>query len=385
MKTFTAYTNEIDDVQTAVSEVMEQLDLNQLEKNSIGLLSCYADFIESGVVKALCEQLPFDVVGASTMQNAVPGAVGEMMLSLMVITGDEVSFAPGISMPISSEDDAPLRQGYDAAKAGRNEEPVFIISFAPLLLNLSGDFFAESMDRISGFVPNFGTLAVDHTNDYSKAQVIYCGEAYRDKYAFVLVYGDISPIFLVGAISDEKVFREKGAVTASKGNQLQAVNGISVADYLLSLGLSKDESGNILGINTFPFIVDFNDGTPPVVRAVFAMTEDGCVVCAGKVPVGATLSLGTMDAKEVLSTTAAVLEKALSKNKRNGMILFSCVGRYFAQGYDPTAEAVMVEKRLHGELPFHYACSGTELCPVKSEQGGLKNRSHNDSIVMCIF
>ena len=69
MQAFTASTFEIDDVQAAVAEILEQLQ-SRLCQNSVGIISCYAEFIDSGVVEALCNQLPFDVVGITTIANA---------------------------------------------------------------------------------------------------------------------------------------------------------------------------------------------------------------------------------------------------------------------------------------------------------------------------
>ena len=64
IKALTAYTSEVDDVEAAVSEILEQLKPGfGLLKNSIGILACYADFVSSGAVRKICAALPFDVVG----------------------------------------------------------------------------------------------------------------------------------------------------------------------------------------------------------------------------------------------------------------------------------------------------------------------------------
>ena len=51
IKMFSAFTEEIDDVDAAISEILSQLDLeHSLMQNSIGILHCYHEFIDSGVV-----------------------------------------------------------------------------------------------------------------------------------------------------------------------------------------------------------------------------------------------------------------------------------------------------------------------------------------------
>jgi hypothetical protein len=173
-------------------------------------------------------------------------------------------------------------------------------------------------------------------------------------------------------------------VTSSQGNQLKGVNGISVGEYLSSLGLTRDETGNIVGINAFPFILDYNDGTQPIIRVMFAITPDGSAVCGGKIPEGASLMVGNVNAEEVIRTSAAALLKALESSKEKSMLIFSCVGRYFSLGFDPSKEMEKTEELLKG-TPFALSYSGTELCPVYGKNGTLTNRSHNDTIVICVL
>jgi hypothetical protein len=386
----TAHTGEIDDIEAATAELLAQIRAGApLKRHSIGLISCFADFINSGLVKELAGKLPFETAGATTLAGADRGVMGETLLILTVLTSDEVEFATGLTGIITGEDPELFRMAYEKASGGRREKPALMLSFAPLLMNVSGDFFAEAWGNITGNVPVFGTLAVDHNADYHESQTILNGETFRDRFVFVLVYGGIKPSFIIGGISENKVFREKGVVTASRGNQLQGVNGVSVADYLTSLGLAKDKNGAILGINSFPFILDYNDGAQPIIRVMFALTPEGYAVCGGNMPVGASLTLGSIDSDEVLSTTEETLKLALAigenNGNKNGVLIFSCVGRFFVQGFDSAAEMKKARAVLGNKLPFHFAYSGTELCPVYGNNGAVFNRSHNDTIAICIF
>ena len=386
MNSFTAFTREVDDAETAVSEILSQLDLggkNILKKNSIGILSCFADDIESGVWSALCEKLPFEIIGTTTIENMTAGEIGDTMLTLMVLTSDEIIFATALSEPVMEEDEAPLRALYEKAASKLPGKPALMLSFAPLLTNFGSDFYVERMTEISGNVPNFGTLAVDHNADYHDSRVLLGGESYPDRFALLLLHGPVDPIFLVGAISEEKVFSEKGIVTASVGKQLQTVNGAPVIDYLLSLGLSENEDGSITGINSFPIMVDYNDGTKPVARAMFAVTPEGHAVCGGNIPVGSTLSIGSFDPEEILATSRRTLEEASHVENHKTLLIFSCVGRFFSQGYEPMAEFQKIAEQLDSSFTYMAAYSGGELCPVYDQAGGTINRNHNNTIVIC--
>jgi hypothetical protein len=310
-----------------------------------------------------------------------------MLLTVIVLTGDNISFEIGLTEPISSDDESILRDAYEAAAAKLGCQPSLMLSFVPLLMNVSSDFYVDAFTRISGGVPNFGMLAVDHNDDYRESQVICNGEAYSDRYAFVLVSGSVTPRFFTSYIFPEKIYRGRGVVTASKGNHLQEVNGRPVVDFLQSLGLKKDGNGLIIGINSFPLIVDYNDGTTPIVRAIYAQTPEGYAVCGGDIPVGSTLSVSFLDEKEVIATAAATLEAVIASGSFNCAIMCSCIGRYFYLGYNSNGEIEEVKRFMDVTgIPYLFSYSGSELCPVCSIDGGWEstvNRSHNDTLVVC--
>lgn len=385
VKYYTAFTNEIDDVELAVTEIMEQLDIeNNLLENSVGIITCLADYIETGVVKELCARLPFDVAGSTTLVSATQEELGETMLGIMVITSDDVVFSSAITEPLKGEDEAAVAKAYKEAETKLPGKPVFMLSFAPLLFNAGTDFFATAADKVSGGVPNFGTVVVGHDDNYANSQVIYNGEGKKDQYAFILAHGNIEPKFYVGNISDEKVFLEKGVVTKSCGNQVQQINDMPVFDYLVTLGLEADEDGNLPGINSFPIMLDFNDGTPPVARAMFALTENGSVVCGGSMPEGSAFSIAAFDAEEINKTSTMVMESAVAGKNSGALIVFSCVGRYFSQGLDNMGEVELVKNIVQkAGLPCLFAYSGGEICPVYDKDGQISNRDHNNTIIIC--
>lgn len=386
IKSRTANTYEIDDTRSAVDEIVAQLNLdaNPLLKNSVGIVSCFSEFIDSGVIEELGNALPFEIIGGTTIACGVPQGEGETMLSLLVLTSDDVEFATASSAPVMEEDEAPLAEMYASAAAKLAQKPVLMISYAPLLTSVGGDYYAACMSGLSDNLPNFGTYTVDHNTDYHDSKVILNGESWPDRFAILLMAGNVQPSFYIGTISDTKIFPERGAVTASKGNQLQTIDGMAAVEYLQSLGLGKNEDGSITGINSFPVIVDYNDGTMPVIRAMFATTPEGHVVCGGNTPVGSTLSIGSFDPEEIRKTSAATIEKAIADHPDGTFLVFSCIGRYFAQGYEAQAEMKTSNDLLRAAgRPYIGSYSGGELCPVFTADGAMINRNHNNTLVVC--
>ncbi|MDR0403379.1 MAG: hypothetical protein LBH35_07315, partial [Treponema sp.] len=206
-----AHTGEIDDIEKAASELVAQIEAEKrLRKHSVGLISCFADFVGSGLIEELAEKLPFEILGTTTLASQNQDVRGETLLILSVLTSDELEFVTGLTGPLAGEDPEPFRLAYEKAVGNRREKPALMIAFAPLLMNVSGDFFVETWGDITGNVPVFGSIAVDHNMDYHESQTILNGRAFRDRFVFALVYGDIKPSFVVGGIPENKVFREKG-------------------------------------------------------------------------------------------------------------------------------------------------------------------------------
>ncbi|MDR1966172.1 MAG: FIST C-terminal domain-containing protein [Synergistaceae bacterium] len=389
IRAFTAFTGEIDDGETAVAEIMDQLGgCEGLSKNSIGFLTCYSEFVDSGVMKEICDALPFDVIGSTTLGNAVRGSAGRMLLTLMVITSDEAEFSIGLTEPLSDGDAGALRAAYEEAASRITGKPALMVSFAPLLLSVSGDFYVNSFADISGGVPNFGMLAVDSNDDFRDSQVISRGEAYRDRYAFALFGGGVTPRFFISSISSEKVFMEKGVVTSADGNRVHAVNDKPAVEYLEGLGLKKNADGTIASVTSFPFVVDYNDGSFPVVRVIFSIAPDGSAVCGGDIPMGATVSVGHVDCDEVLATTTEAVSDAMLSGEAGCAFMFSCAARYLALGYETMSEQEKVQNLMEGvSTPYLFSYSGGELCPVPSggDSAVLVNRNHNETFIMCLL
>lgn len=385
VRMLTACTEEIDDVELAVEEILGQLDLpaNQL-KNTVGMLTCYSEFIDTGVVAALCGALPFDVAGATTMGNAVPGCLGQLSLTLSVLTSDDATFSTTLTPSLT---DSGLGEAiavrYPEACAALGGEPRLAIAFAPLLFSIGGDIILKTMASVSGDLPVFGTLAVDHTTDYSTAQVICNGQAYKDRLAVILVAGDITPTFFLASVAENKILRQRAVITASQDNLLIAVNNTPALDYMEGLGLV--EKGNVEGLKGVPFLIDYGDGTKPVVRNSFGLTPEGNLVFGGSMPAGTTLGISSIDYDDVIGTTRELCEAVAAHGKKDVLLLFSCIGRNFSLNFDTLAELQTVEDTLGGALPYQMAYAGGEFCPMPREDGSLVNRFHNDTIIGCAF
>jgi hypothetical protein len=145
IQALTAHTFELDDPKTAVAEILEQIDPARLKTNSLGILTCYSEFIEAGIAAAISKALPFDIMGCTTSGTAVPADLGETMLSLMVLTSDDISFSTAYSESVIAEQDGPIGAAYQTALEGRTEKPALILAIAPFHEAVGGEIIVESL------------------------------------------------------------------------------------------------------------------------------------------------------------------------------------------------------------------------------------------------
>ncbi|MDR1731594.1 MAG: FIST C-terminal domain-containing protein [Synergistaceae bacterium] len=383
IKVLTACTEELDDLTSSVELLLERLDLeHSLLKNSVGLLACCADSVTTGLVSALAARLPFDLVGVNTLGSATPGGGGQLVLSLAVLTSDDVSFSAGLSDSLEGGYEKGLRDLYDRVAGPLPEKAALMLSFVPVLKGkVPLDLLVKHLDAISGNIPIFGMLPSDFTAFFRKPLVIYNDQVREDSFAMVLVSGNIKPRFRVSSIPENKIMKRKAIVTASEANILKEVNGIAVIEYMKSLGLVRE--GKISGTQTIPLIVDCNDGTPPAVYAIYGQTPEGYAVLGGTAPVNSTIGIGTIDADDVLESAERLVETTLNE-RRDFLLVGSCVVRNFALKWKNRAELDLFRSGL-GENPFLFAYTGGEICPVRDSDGRLVNRFHNLALTTCAF
>jgi hypothetical protein len=397
IEAFTACTNEIDDVNLAVSEVLAQMDKRKLRRNTVGILICYLDFIETGVVRALCEKLPFDVVGANSIGSAVPGNGGFAALSLLVLTSDDVFFSAALSRPLGEHRREFIEAAYQSALEGlpgRNLGPegrpspncALGLTFIPYLWQFAGDEILSVLNDVSGGVPLFGMMAFDYSTFMRAPRVLFNGESYDDRCAIVLLSGNVHPRFTSVSIPKEKITKSASVVTDSDRNILKGVDGVPVFTYLENLGFA--ENGNLKWPVPLGLLVDYPDGERTVTLALLAeKTPDGNIVMGASVPVGSTFRIGFVEHGDVLASVPSVT-KLIEEERTDVFLFFSCALRNFALGLDNLAEIERVREVLgdsasDGAVPYLFAYTGGEVCPHRTEDGRFLNCYHNMTAIGC--
>jgi hypothetical protein len=383
-----AHTREIDDPDIAVKEILEQLDLDSLLTETIGIIYSVNEFIYTGVLKAVCEALKFPTVGTSTLSAAVNDSDDPLILAVLVLTSDDVKFRLCHTDKIDGTEEQ-IRDAIARGTEGLSGLPALMLTVFPLLAKRSGDWVVQTYAKFLPEVPMFGTLAVCMEGvGFEFSYVVINGENHTDHSAAVLIYGDINPRFFIGTIAEDKFVKSKAVITKVKdGSIIQTVNDTNALDYLLNLGLTLSPEGKLLVPELFPLVIDYNDGTPPILRAMLANLPDGSIKLAGDVTEGSNISLSSIDPEAVRIATEKSLQ-ALTESDLGSydcVLLHSCAARYFvAMDLDPELELKAIRSSLNKTAKFIISYSAGEIYPTLIN-GSLTNRLHNYAFIICVF
>ena len=383
IKTMIAHTTELDDEKLAIEEICSQLDLDGLMKNTIGILACHYEFIHSGVFKAVCDALPFSVVGTISSAQAVPAESDTLLMALSVMTSDDVEFDTILTPPLLEEPGKVIAESYKSVR--RAEKPGLILMFAPFILQNCGDEYVNVITEVSEGVPCFGTISVDDTLDLVNCFMLADGEHYRDRMAMILIYGEIKPKFIIANISESRLLEKTAVVTKSAGHVLMEVNERPVINYLEDMGL-VEASESQYAMSTLPFLLDYKDGTPKVSKVFIMLTPEKYALCAGAMPEGSALYMTVTDKDDVIFTTGEAIDMIIKEIGGAALLLaYSCICRSITLGSDQYKEMELLREKIGDGLPFMMANSGGEICPTQVSEERAVNRFHNNAFIACLI
>jgi hypothetical protein len=379
IKSIIASTREIDDEKAAVAEILSAINPGKnLLKNSLGLISCFSAFEETGVLKAICDALPFECIGSTSCLCAGNNEIDQIILVITVLTSDDCSFKSEI-IHIEGDFKSDIGSGMKKLMSQSGEKPKLLLTYFPLKNEIvSGDDLLAAIDHESGGIPLFGTVAIDHNMDYASSKTIHNGEMYEASLVICALYGKPNFSFGIASFDENLIRSQKAIITESRGNVLMGINGKPAMEYFREIGLTADELATGLGV--IPLVLDYKDGTLPIGRAVFSITPENHVICGGVMPENMALTISRIDMDDVVRSAERSFKSIMADDCV--ILSFSCMARYMALGNNNQAEVEMI-RDLAGNTDYLYACSGGEICPLPDANGKLKNHYHNYTNVFC--
>ena len=380
---YTARTSEVDEVDEAIREIKSQIDLGALKKNSGGLIFCHIDFVESGVVAALCEELPFDVIGMTSMVSADEHGYSLFDLTLTVLTSDEVTFHAGMTEGIDDgnyTDEIERLSTHLRSRAG--SDPAMIFTFMPYIREVAGYQVVAAMDASCNGAPLWGAITNNIDFNYETVQTICNGRFLRAGLAMMFVNGPVKPQFIVSSLPERNIANNRAIITESDGAILHKINDMPVLEYLATIGLIINKEN----ITTTPLMVYYDQTDEPVALGFYTLFEDGSVLTGGEMPVGTSFAVGSIDAQGIFESAEKGLREIQAHPDRQATLLLPCVTRYIMLAPDQESELRLIEDELTKTgKPFMMGYSGGEISPMLGRDGKLHNRFHNYTFCACIL
>ncbi|MDR2143588.1 MAG: FIST C-terminal domain-containing protein [Treponema sp.] len=380
----TAYTEEIDDVDAAVSSLLEQISPDKnLLRNSAALVHCYYEFIESGVLEALDKRLGFPIVGTTTIALGLPGSIGDMGLSLTVLTSNDIRFSSGVGNPVGSGEIAESVTGlYKKVTAGFDEKPSLVFAFPPLLKGegQGGDFFTAELDKASGGgIPLFGTLPISNEAGERMSRVLYGGASYESSMALLACYGGFKPEFYTVAVTEKALQAKRAKITGAKLNSIESINDMPAGKYLESIGISFSS------LSYMPIVIYPGDGSK-IFRAGLKILDNGALLVTGMAPRNAEIAFSSIDDKDILESTATLLKTIAQKTAEGrGILIYACCSRFWILGPRWKEEPGKAALCISDTIPWHFVYSGGEVFPSILANGKTVNNLQNYSVIVCVL
>ncbi|MDR1110407.1 MAG: hypothetical protein LBP92_06870 [Deltaproteobacteria bacterium] len=379
-RTLIAQTNEVDEADLAMIDLMAQLDLdNNLLANSVGLLFGDLDQFHPDLLSALSSRLPFDLIGINSSLSSGPSQKEDYyLLNLMVLTSDDLNIMAALSEDIGQAGLDSIDALYRDLASRMTGRPKLILMFGS---RQSGNFRAgravSRLDAISGGTPIFGCLSGDFDSIDSKGFLVHNGQKYMDRFAIVMIDGPIKPKFSIFRVPENKRLKHKAIITSCSGNLIKEINGLPALDYLSGLGFIIDQKVGFSA--TIPMIVENHQADFWSPMVLVSRTDCNYVVCSQDVEVNSTLGLGGLDETDVLKS-AGELADELKWEQFGFCLIHSCQARHLSLGLDYLGEIERMRSSLSDLLPYTLSYTGGEICPCPDKRNKLTNSYHSMSL-----
>lgn len=401
MKSNVAVTYQIDDIDLAVSELLEGIHKDfALLSNTVGILFCYSDMEGGLLAQRLQEKAGFDILGCTGIANMEQReGFHNLAATLLVLTAEDCQFALAATGAIASAEavQPQLRKAYQTACDALPGEPKLVFCIPPYLLEVMLDAYTNAFNDIAPGVPVVGGLP-SYNASGDENLVFFRGEAWTDRLVMLAISGNVHPVFSVQNVGSLDVSRKR-KVTKAVDNVIYEVGNQRFTDYLEEVGLPVEELSQGNATITFvsnPLLLE-NQSSETGQEFSFARTlheinpDEGSGTAIGEIPVGATLSICSLErgeieqkAKEGMLTIRKEIEAVSASGYQFSTLLaISCIGRHLLLLPENSVEV----ERLLSVFPEGLTMAGFysygEIGPQGTAQP--RNFAHNESLVLCAF
>ena len=379
MRSYQAFSDEIDDLDLAVEQLAKQIESFDLTARTGGILYCGSEVNTEELCKKLRARINLPFIGTTCLGQFTSNGYAEASICLNLFTGEDICFSGGMTGDLTSENMAEeIKEAYRNFKSKMNRPEMVIVLYIPWLPGVVYDDILDALCEASGGTPIFGGICSDEW-EFSNCQAMDSHGAYTNRAALLLVGGNFIPKF-VTKYSINWTSENSVVVTKASGATVYEIDGQPAMEYLASIGLDLPDGNVFSDCLASPMIFRYttNDGNSlSVVRNLFmANKADGSVTFAGRVIQGSQMTLALtsrITIKQSMDEPFETLFEEMNRDKEyehSGILVSSCTGRYCLTVADKNTECSSLAKAVENNLIVAGGYLNGEFCPIKNERDG---------------
>ncbi len=392
MKSYQAFTKEVDDIELAVSELKAGIDTSLFMKNTCGIVFCGFEPDMEALVSELGKAFDFPFFGCTGIGVLSTNGYSQSSISLLVLTADDVEFSIGMTDDINGPGDLKhFSETYKKCRQKLNCKDKLIFTYVPWLSDITFDDIVSLLDEKSGQVPIYGGIAsdgwtFDHTYVFTDKGVS------MSKGVMMVLGGNVEPVFTIEHSTTLTTNLHK-VVTKAEGTVVYELDGHPVTEFIRDMGLITDKTSVILDFLGTPFLATqkTKDGDEiDTLRCLGVIDhEKGACGYIGKIEEGSELNMVLISKEDIERSVKAAFDEILEKIGNSGdyryssIFCSSCAARYCLLVADKNAEGRAYEGRLPENVNVQGVYIYGEFCPAHGKhRGGLYNVLSNETFTI---
>lgn len=394
MKSFQAFTDEIDNLDLAVDELALQIENFDLSPNTGGILFCGSEVNTHELCEKLRNRFHLPFIGTTCLGQFTSHGYAEASICLNLYTGEDLCFSGGVSGDLTSENMAnELIESYQALKKAMSQPEAAIIIYTPWLPNVIYDDILDALTKASGGIPIFGGICSDNW-EMNNCHAMCSMGSFTNRAAILLVGGNFHPKFSVD-FSINWSSESSVTVTKSKGSTAYEFDNQRATDYLKSIGLVFPQPDVFVDCLASPMIFTYTTPEGNKLRTLrnllLVNEEDGSVSFAGGIVEGAQMSMALSSRITIQQSIKNVPRKLFDEMNQDlsnysGILVSSCTGRYCLTVANKNTECSALLETFGDKLVIAGGYLNGEFCPRFDEKTGKYiNLLNNETFTLMAF
>lgn len=382
----------------ATSDALNKIKaVNESYTPNVALVFSSVKYNNEHVLKGARSVIGDDVkiVGASTAgEITAEGPSKRESVAVMLLCSDTVTFASSVAEGIDADSEAAGAALAEDIKT-RLADPKLVMMMAD---GLKGNGSAIIRGILSVFGSEFPVVGGSAGDDgkFKTTQQYYGDEVFSDAVAGLALGGAVN--FSVGVNHGWNPVGRPRVVTEAVGTKIVSVdNEKAVTLYEEYLGEEEVENLKTQTLGeialSYPLGIRADETSDEMLlRAPFAVGEDGSIVCGGEVPEGSEVQLmvGTKEDAVAAAKKAAEIANAGLGAPPKAAIIFSCHVRntLFGNSEAASAEVEAIRGVIGAEVPLIGFYTYAEQAPVSGVSLNMHKCNpefHNETVVLVLL